>query len=135
VLDERGYDIVGSLDELRPDHVEDTGVSEPSPDDSTRSSSDPSTGPFADPDRPDEAAVADAATDAIVVLLQEVARLHESERVLRQEVANAYAELEASRGAWLRTKQRLVRAADDNPVAAAGLAVYRRVRGSSSRSA
>ena len=110
-----GYDVVGSLDELRPDRVEEV--------------------PFADPDRPDEEAVADAATASIVVLLQEVARLQDSERVLREDVAAAYTELEASRGPWFRVKRRVVLAAGSNRLAAAGLAVYRRVRGSSSRSA
>ncbi len=70
-----------------------------------------------------------------MTLLEEVARRTESEQVLRRDLAAAYEELERSRGPWFRVKRRLVRAADGNRVAAAGLAVYRRVRGSSSRSA
>ena len=47
----------------------------------------------------------------------------------------AQAEVEHSRGVWFRARRRLVRAADDHRVVAIGLATYRRVRGSSSRSA
>jgi hypothetical protein len=114
VLDERGYDVVGTLDDLRAD---------------------PDTAAFTDPDAPDEAQVADAATAAIVALLREAARLQHAEHTMRAERDAAFAELERSRTLWFRAKRRLVRAADDNRAAAAGLAVYRRVRGSSSRSA
>ena len=114
-LSGRGYDVVGSLDELRPDPRGDAV--------------------FVDPDHPDERDVADAATEAVVRLLQEVVRLHESERLLQRDLASAYAELDRARGLWFRVKRRLVREADDNRVAAAGLEVYRRLRGSISRSA
>jgi hypothetical protein len=113
-LSARGYDVVGSLDELRPDE---TDV------------------PFADPDQPEEHDVAEAATESIVTLLEEAVRLEEAERAVRRELDSAYAELERSRGLWFRVKRRLVRAADDHRAAAVGLAAYRRVRGSSSRSA
>jgi len=111
----RGYDVVGSLDELRPDSA--------------------GAAVFVDPDQPDEHDVADAATEATVTLLQEVVRLRESERLLQRDLASAYAELDRGRGLWFRVKRRLVREADDNRLAAAGLAVYRRMRGSISRSA
>jgi hypothetical protein len=111
----RGYHVVGSLDELRPDPSAATA--------------------FVDPDHPDESAIADAATEAVVALLQEVARLRASEQRLAGELEASRAELERSLGLWFRVKRRLVRAADSNRLAAAGLAVYRRVRGSSSRSA
>jgi hypothetical protein len=114
-LAERDYDVVGSLDELRPD-----------PTASDR---------FVDPDHPDESEIADAATDSVVALLQEVARLHANERRLEQELENLRAELERSAGPWFKVKRRLVRAADRNRAAAGGLAIYRRVRGSNSRSA
>lgn len=116
-LARRGYDVAGSLDELRPD------------------SADQEDAVFADPDRPDEAAVGDAALESVVTLLREVARLHGSEARLRRDVAEAYDELEGSRGRWFRAKRRLVQRADENRVFAAGLGVYRRVRGNSSRSA
>ena len=112
-LGERGYDVVGSLDDLRPD---------------------PDAPPFVDPDHPDEHDVADAAVESIVTLLGENARLHEAEGGARRELDAAYVELEGSRGLWFRAKRRLVRAADEHRAAAAALGVYRRVRGSSSRS-
>ncbi len=113
-LGERGYDVIGSLDDLRPD---------------------PDAPAFVDPDHPDEHDVADAAVESIVTLLGENARLHESEGRARRELDAAYAELEGSRGLWFRAKRRLVRSADEHRSAAAALGVYRRLRGSSSRSA
>jgi hypothetical protein len=114
----RGYDVVGTLEDLRPDPV------------ST---------PFVDPDHPDEERVADAAMQAIVSLLGEAARLREIETSLRTELDIARRELGQVRGpvrrGVVRVKQRLVRAADHNAVARVGLRAYRRVRGSSSRSA
>ena len=112
-LQARKYDVAGSLDELRPDDV---------------------ATPFSDPDHPDEAAVGEAATESIVTLLEEAARLQDVEHHLRRDLASALAELDRSRGLWFRVKRRLVNTADDNRLAAAGLAAYRRVRGSSSRS-
>ena len=109
-LEARKYDVVGTLDELRPDEA---------------------SGPFADPDRPDEQAVGEAATESIVTLLEETARLHDVEQHLRRDLASALAELDRSRGLWFRVKRKLVNAADDNRVAAVGLAAYRRVRGKS----
>jgi hypothetical protein len=115
-LAKRGYDVVGALDELRPDDAV------PASD-------------FADPDSPDEADVADAAVESIVTLLGEAARSRAGERTARRELAAAYEELERGRSLWFRAKRKLVGAAEDHRVAAAGLAVYRRVRDSSSRSA
>jgi hypothetical protein len=71
----------------------------------------------------------------VVTLLDEAARLQAEQERVRAELAAAYEELERSRGLWFRAKRRVVRAADDHRVVAAGLATYRRVRGSSSRSA
>ncbi|HET7388754.1 MAG TPA: hypothetical protein VFJ19_19040 [Nocardioidaceae bacterium] len=109
------YQVVGSLDDLLPD-----------PGDQQT---------FDDPDLPDESQVHDAALAAVVALLEEATRLAHSEEQARAERQAAYAELEASRGPWFRTKRRLVAAAERNPVAGFGLAAYRRVRGRSSRSA
>jgi hypothetical protein len=116
VLTERGYDVVGDLDDLRP------GPPELDP-------------PFVDPDEPDEQQVADAAMESIVVLLQEAARLQALEHQLREDVHAAQRELDRSRGLWFRVKRKLVHLADGNRAAAMGLAAYRRVRGRSSRSA
>lgn len=116
VLAARGYHVVGDLADLRP------GPPQQDP-------------PFVDPDQPDERQVADAATESIVVLLQEAARLQAVEHQLREDLHAAGRELDRSRGPWFRVKRRLVHLADRNRVAAAALAGYRRVRGSSSRSA
>ena len=110
----KGYDVVGDLEELLPD------AQAPA---------------FTDPDRPDPAQVADASLDAIVALLLEASRLQHVEHDLRGELDRVRDELESSRTAWFRLKQRLVGLAEDNRAAALGLAAYRRVRGSSSRSA
>ncbi len=110
----RGYDVVGDLAELMPD---------PSPEG------------FSDPDAPAEAEVADAGTEAIATLLVETARLAASERSLREDLHAAQRDLDHVRGLWFRTKRAVVHGADDNAVLGAGLAVYRRLRGSSSRSA
>jgi hypothetical protein len=115
-LGQQRYDVAGDLEDLRPDPRGTEAL-------------------FVDPDHPDEDAVADAALDSIVMLLSEVARLQESERRLGEELADVQAELERARGLWFRVRRRLVRAADDNAVAAAGLVAYRRVRGLISRSA
>jgi len=116
LLSGRGYDVVGSLDELRPDPPGEGAA-------------------FSDPDRPDEAAVADAAVLSVVTLLGEASRLQQSERRLQTELEATYQELERSRGPWFRVKRRLVLAADDHRLAAVGLQVYRSLRGRSSRSA
>jgi hypothetical protein len=114
LLAARGYDVVGDLDDLLPD---------------------PDPAPFTDPDTPDEAQVADAAVESIVALLRESARLQRVEHDLRGRLEATHQELELARGLWFRAKRRLVRSADDHKAAALGLAFYRRVRGSSSRSA
>ena len=104
----KGYDVAGSLEELRPD----ADAAE-----------------FSDPDAPDEGDVADAAMDSIVTLLGEAARLRHVEQRLQRDLSSALAELDRARGVWFRVKRRLVNIADENRVAAAGLAVYRRARG------
>lgn len=113
-LTARGYDVVGSLDELRPDEADQ---------------------PFSDPDHPDDAEVAGAAVQSIVTLLEEAARLQNIEHALRRELTETHLELERSRGLVVGTKRRLLAIAAENRAAAAALVVYRRVRGSSSRSA
>lgn len=117
-LGSRGYDVVGTLDDLRPD---------------------PEVAPFTDPDSPDEEQVADAAVQSVVALLKEAARLRDVEDSLRAELDVARRERDdawAAAGGRLvyRTKQRLVRSAEHSAVARRALEVYRRMRGSSSRS-
>jgi hypothetical protein len=88
-----------------------------------------------DPDAPDEDQVADAALQSIVTLLEEAARLQSAEGQLRADLAACRAELDRARGLVFRAKRALVRSAETNRLAAAALGGYRRVRGSSSRSA
>jgi hypothetical protein len=57
------------------------------------------------------------------------------ERQLHEDLEAVHRELEQTRGLWFRVKRRLVHTADRNTAAAWGLAVYRRARGRSSRSA
>ena len=122
----------------RPLRVLDRGAARPASTTSWGRST--SSGPTRPPPRsstrttPTSTAVGDAATESIVTLLVEAARLQTVEHRLRRDLASALAELDRSRGLWFRVKRRLVNAADDNRVAATGLAAYRRVRGSSSRS-
>jgi hypothetical protein len=118
MLAEHGYDVVGDLEELRPDK-----------DDAADGTG------FVDPDHPDEDHVGDAALQAVVTLLGEAARLQAVEHSLREDLHAAARELDRARGLTFRIKRRLVHAADTNRIAAAGLAVYRRLRGRSSRSA
>ena len=111
----RGYDVVGDLGDL-------VG---PVP-----------TLPYADPDRPDESEVADAAVDAIKALLLENARLLDTEQRLSGELDSAHRDLERS---YLRPTYRLrrkvVRKLRASRMGRGLLAVYRRARGRSSRSA
>jgi len=118
-LERSGYDVVGALDELRPEPVSGSAG-------------------FVSPDAPDEAEVADATVEAVVALLREAARLREVEEALQGELDTVRRERDeawAATGVIYRTKQRMVRAAGHNPLARAGLGVYRKVRGRSSRSA
>jgi hypothetical protein len=107
---QRGYDVIGDLDELRPSAVE---------------------RPFTDPDRPDTDQVLDVAVLSTVTLLQQAASLRDSTEGLRAELATALAERDQARreaGLWLRFKRKLVRAADDNAMLRAALSGYRRLR-------
>jgi hypothetical protein len=115
VLSERGYDVVGSLEDLLPD-----------PESSVE---------FIDPDEPDETQVREVAMDAVVTLLTEAARLREAEQAMARERDAAWQELERSRTLVFRVKRRLVREAEHNRLLAALLRGYRSVRGNSSRSA
>jgi hypothetical protein len=112
VLSGRGYDVIGDLEDLLADA---------------------DAAPFVDPDRPDEGQVAEVAVEAIEALLLEAARLRTVEDGLRAELAATREALENG-GVVRRVKRRLVEAAEHHRLAAIGLALYRRVRGSSSRS-
>ncbi|HET7350362.1 MAG TPA: hypothetical protein VFJ28_05445 [Marmoricola sp.] len=112
-LVQRGYDVVGDLDELLP--------------------SDP--GPFTDPDACDEAAVADAAIEALALMTREAARLRDVESELREVVADRDREIQRLRSTGVhRAKERFVQKAETSTLARGSLAVYRRLRGRNSRS-
>jgi hypothetical protein len=109
----RGYDVVGDLDDLLP--------AEPLP--------------FADPDQPDPVELGDAALRALTAMTLEAARLREREDQLHADIADLMYQLDAAHSTRIyKAKERLVATADSNPVAARGLAVYRRLRGRNSRS-
>jgi hypothetical protein len=114
-LRERGYDVVGDLDEL-------LGA--------------PVTPVFADPDAPDEAQVADAALDAIkALLLDDAERRGEVER-LAAEVADLREALErAYLRPTYRLREKVVGRLEHSGVGQRALDVYRVARGRSSRSA
>ena len=67
-VQERGYDVIGDLDELWPAVWEETGTT------------------WRDPDQPDPGAWQDAALDTVTALLVEAARLHDDVGSLRGEV-------------------------------------------------
>ena len=114
-LRDRGYDVVGDLEELVPA---------------------PATATYADPDRPHQRQLNRASMDAIRALLVEAARLRETEADLRRELHDAHLALER---AYLRpsyrAREKLVRSAEDKGWGRRALAYYRRARGRSSRSA
>ena len=111
---ERGYDVVGDLNELLG----------------------PQPTTWHDPDRPGERQVANAAVDAIKALLLESARLRHDEQRLEAELAETRAALERS---YLRPTYRLrektVRRLQRSRVGRGLLKAYRLARGRSSRSA
>ena len=114
-IEKQGYDVVGDLADLVGPPPAET---------------------WADPDRPDEGEVASAAVDAVKALLVEATRLRGVEEDLRRELGETRAALDR---AYLRPTYRLrekaVRRLERDRAGRAALAVYRRVRRRSSRSA
>ena len=110
-LEARAYDVVGSLEDLRPDAAEGAA--------------------FVDPDAQGPAELGDPALDSVVALLQraaelreEVGRLHEELHHTREERDRAY----LAAGLVHRAKHRLVREAETNRTAHVTLKVLRRLR-------
>jgi hypothetical protein len=109
----RGYDVVGDLDDLVPGPPL----------------------PYVDPDSCDEHEVSEAAIDALAIMTNETARLRDVEIELHGVIDELVEALERFRGTrTYRAKERLVAMSRTNPLARFGLAVYRRLRGKSSRS-
>ena len=111
-LAERGYDVVGDLDELVPTPAR----------------------PWVDPDHPDEAEVAEVGLKGLDAMVREVARLRDVEIELHEVIGNLQEGIARfERRPTERAKRRLVRAAGTNPVARAGLSAYRALLGKNSR--
>jgi hypothetical protein len=109
----RGYDVVGTLDDLVPD--------EPLP--------------FVDPDHCDEEQVSEAALDGLAIMTRETARLRDVEIELHGVIQDLMGQLDRFHSTRsYKAKERLVAMSETNPAARAGLAVYRRLRGRNSRS-
>ncbi|HEX7740493.1 MAG TPA: hypothetical protein VF426_12685 [Marmoricola sp.] len=112
-LREQGYDVVGDLGDLIP--IEQTE-------------------PFVDPDDADPGQVAEAGVRALAASIQENARLRDVEIELHEIIDDLMRQLdEAHLTPAYKARERLVGLADTNPVARAGLAGYRRLRGRNSR--
>ncbi len=109
----RGYDVVGDLDDLVPTAPQ----------------------PFVDPDNCDERQVADAAIDALAIMTNESARLRDVEIELHGVIDDLMGQLDRFHSTRsYKAKERMVAMSRTNPVARAGLAFYRRLRGRNSRS-
>lgn len=112
-LGARGYDVVGSLDDLRPPPAEDDGE-------------------YLDPDA--DLDLTDPAVQSLVALLaragelrEEIGRLHDRIRFVTEERDRARQEI----GLVLRKKREFIARADDSRTRAAALRAYRALRGRS----
>jgi hypothetical protein len=108
VLAERGYDVVGSLDDL-------VG---------------PEPGTFTDPDTTAADQLLPPALDAISALLVEAARLRAVEERLHEELREAHHELERARATLgHRARRKVVTTLEDSPAGRGTLDAYRRLKG------
>jgi len=113
-LRDRGYDVVGDLDELRPT---------------------PQTEDFVDPEAADPADLAKVALKALAGSVAESARLRDVEIELHEIIDDLMGQLDDAHSTRIyKAKERLVALSESNPIARAGLSGYRRLRGKSSRS-
>jgi hypothetical protein len=112
-LTRREYDVVGDLDDLLPRAPL----------------------PFVDPDAPTDADLADAALRALTAMTREAARLRDREVELQDDIEDLIEQLDAAHSTPIyKAKERFVAKANSSRTAAAGLSVYRRLRGRNSRS-
>lgn len=108
VLAARGYDVVGSLDDLLG----------------------PDAGTFVDPDTVPADELLSPALDAIGALLVEGARLRAVEERLHEELREAHEERDrARRTPTYRVKRKVVTTLEDSPAGRGALDAYRRARG------
>jgi len=111
-LASRGYDVVGDLEDLRPDP--------------------PADGRFEDPDRTTPKAMMDPALESIVALLRRSAEMRDEIDDLHRRVATLTHERDVARGEiglWLRSKRAFVARAETHRSMGLALRAYRRVRG------
>ncbi|MBO9522755.1 MAG: hypothetical protein J7518_14580 [Nocardioidaceae bacterium] len=112
-LAQRGYDVVGELDDLLPQPA----------------------GAFSDPDDPDPAELAEAGLNALTIMTVEAARLRDHEQTLHREIARLHGELDRAYATPLyRWRRKFVERSASSPLARRLLGLYRRVRGRNSRS-
>ena len=115
-LADRGYDVIGALDDLRPDPAGDPA-------------GDPA---YLDPDDPPLDQLSDVAVSSLVALLQEAASLRDEITHLHGELARTRGELDwayRQAGLGLRFRRAVVTRAVGNRPGRAALQVYRRARG------
>ncbi|MDR7362479.1 hypothetical protein [Nocardioides marmoribigeumensis] len=111
-LEAREYDVVGSLEDLRPDTADATG--------------------FVDPDEQGPADLVEPMMDAVVTLLQKGAELREEVERLHQELDSTRHERDQAylaAGLLHRAKHALVRRSETHRTAHLALKAYRRARG------
>ena len=109
-LGSRGYHLVGSWEELRPDPVDES--------------------PFVDPDTVPGEAVADVALESVVTLLLRATEMRHEIEGLHRHVEQVVAERDQARrevGLVLRSKRSFIRRADTSPVLGLLYRVYRKV--------
>ena len=110
-LSTRGYDLVGSWDELHPDPVDET--------------------PFVDPDAVTAEEREDVALQSLVTLLTRATEMRHEIDDLQRRLDQAVEERDEARreaGLWIRSKRFLVRRASDSRVLGASYRAYRKVR-------
>jgi len=113
-LRERGYDVVGDLDDLLPT---------------------PAATPFIDPASADPDQIAHVALKALAGSVGESARLRDVEIELHEIIDDLMRQLDEAHSTRIyKAKERLVALAGSNSLARVGLSGYRRIRGKSSRS-
>ena len=127
-INQRGYHVIGDVDDLIG------GATEPA-DPSAEAADASAVTTWDDPDRPKQREVADAAVDAIRALLLENARMREVEAHLAHELHETRAALDRSylRPTY-RLREKIVNRLQDGRTGRGALRVYRALRGRNSRS-
>jgi hypothetical protein len=117
-LAQRGYHVIGSLDDLRPDPLQDSRDDRVAP-------------AYLDPDDPPLDQLSDAALSSLVALLQQAAALRVEVTDLHGEIARLHEELAQARrevGLSLRARRAVVSRAETSRAGRVALRAYRRAR-------